>query len=742
MVLVRASGPLGEDGMDRKRSMLGLAVLWAAAAGPGFAATPPTLVNYQGVLRDAADAPLTGSYDMRFRFWDAASGGVEIMIDEHTALTGSAVAVTQGLFDVLLGGGAVADGWGPGSYTSVDAVFRDHAEVWLGVSIGGETLEPRTRIHSTPYALNALLLAGKPANFYLDTSASPQTKLGPLVVDSSAAISGFGVEATGPEGGGHFQASDNSGYCYVGYGEYGIQGFGNFAGGYFEDPDSTAYAYAGSGDIGVEGYGSASGAYFQDTTGPAYASVASGAYGIQAHGNGVGGLFTNASAQGFAYVAEGGYGIRANGVITGGYFGDAGGSGYAYVGFGDRGIEGVGNDMGGYFRDGNGTGYAYVGRNNIGIEGYGSAGGFFQNPGGSYAHVGYSVYKIEGTGTVSFVQNHPTRDDRVVVYAAPEGDEVAVYTRGSARLVGGTARVALGETFSLVANPDLGLTAHLTPRGAAALWVDEVSPSEIVVRGSADVDFDYIVYGLRIGFENVPIVQVKRDEAYLPTADALAELEAGQLDTVASSALARFGAAHEQLAGAPADLSRASALATRINSGREEWIAAILQREEQRRGERDAAQGTATRSRTPGAPEHEAASPVRTPDAVGAHDCPVGTTLVLQAAQATEVGAVVSLDPLRPGVAVRSSTPGAPLVVGCALVGGEGEIAIATAGVALCRADAWSTPIGAGDLLVASSLEGHAMKHDGRMPAAAILGRAVDPLQGGAASIRVLLGAR
>jgi hypothetical protein len=65
----------------------------------------------------------------------------------------------------------------------------------------------------------------------------------------------------------------------------------------------------------------------------------------------------------------------------------------------------------------------------------------------------------------NFVQNHPTRPDLEVVYTVLEGDEATVYTRGYGRLVDGRAEVALGETFALVANPDLGLSAHLTPRG-------------------------------------------------------------------------------------------------------------------------------------------------------------------------------------------------------------------------------------------------------------------------------------
>ncbi len=37
---------------------------------------------------------------------------------------------------------------------------------------------------------------------------------------------------------------------------------------------------------------------------------------------------------------------------------------------------------------------------------------------------GYGTYKILGVGTVSFVQNHPYDPSSVIVYAAPEGDEV------------------------------------------------------------------------------------------------------------------------------------------------------------------------------------------------------------------------------------------------------------------------------------------------------------------------------
>src|SRR5207247_5941894 len=45
------------------------ALLMSAASAE--AATPISQINYQGVLRNASDAPLDGDYDMIFRFWSA-----------------------------------------------------------------------------------------------------------------------------------------------------------------------------------------------------------------------------------------------------------------------------------------------------------------------------------------------------------------------------------------------------------------------------------------------------------------------------------------------------------------------------------------------------------------------------------------------------------------------------------------------------------------------------------------------
>ena len=46
-----------------------------------YAADPPQLINYQGVLRDSSDKPLDGSFPMTFRFFDALTAGDEILVD-------------------------------------------------------------------------------------------------------------------------------------------------------------------------------------------------------------------------------------------------------------------------------------------------------------------------------------------------------------------------------------------------------------------------------------------------------------------------------------------------------------------------------------------------------------------------------------------------------------------------------------------------------------------------------------
>src|SRR5262245_36089183 len=209
-------------GAGRIRSV-GLTLLLALPTAL-LAASPPPLINYQGVLRGAGDEPLTGSYDMTFRFFDAEIGGAEILVDRHLAAAAQAVAVDGGLFSVGLGSGTVVDGSGPGIYISLDAMFLGFNQVWLEVQIGAETLSPRTRVLATASALNATnaasadMLGGQSSSFYLNTSPAWQSKNGALRLqspdDSHAALEAIHTGGTAMAAG-YFEDNGFSGRAWI-----------------------------------------------------------------------------------------------------------------------------------------------------------------------------------------------------------------------------------------------------------------------------------------------------------------------------------------------------------------------------------------------------------------------------------------------------------------------------------------------------------------------------------------------
>jgi len=103
-------------------------------------ASVPTMMNYQGKLTDLDGNPLTGTYDMTFYLFTAASGGSAIWSENHTS-----VAVTDGIYNVILGSiNPLATG-----------LFNDNDLVYLEVEIEGETFAPRQQLTSAPYALKA-----------------------------------------------------------------------------------------------------------------------------------------------------------------------------------------------------------------------------------------------------------------------------------------------------------------------------------------------------------------------------------------------------------------------------------------------------------------------------------------------------------------------------------------------------------------------------------------------------------
>jgi hypothetical protein len=237
----------------------------------------------------------------------------------------------------------------------------------------------------------------------------------------------------------------------------------------------------------------------------------------------------------------GGYFDGYNGVYGNGRYGVYGnGSSYGLYArtYGDDGVWAVScgpssSNDGVYACSSNGRGVYGGSTNYIGVQGRGGSGngdygGYFTSSGyrGLYAK-GYSTYyaayldgrlyvngDIIKSGSVSFVEDHPTDPTKEIVYVCLEGGETGTYTRGSAQLKDGVATVKLPEDFRLVTSPE-GITVQVTPTAnCKGLYVAEKSNSTIVVAelGNGKSDSDYLVNGIRIGYEDYQPIQDKDPE--------------------------------------------------------------------------------------------------------------------------------------------------------------------------------------------------------------------------------------
>ena len=129
----------------------------------------------------------------------------------------------------------------------------------------------------------------------------------------------------------------------------------------------------------------------------------------------------------------------------------------------------------------------------------------------------YGVYAFGdygGTGAKYFVEPHPQRADMVIRYVALEGPEAGTYFRGRGKFVNGLATIDVPEDFRLVTDPD-SLSVVVTPIGQMASFaILRVGLDRIVVKGSRNVEFFYLVNGVRKTHRDLtPIVP---GEEYMP----------------------------------------------------------------------------------------------------------------------------------------------------------------------------------------------------------------------------------
>jgi len=394
------------------------------------------------------------------------------------------------------------------------------------------------------------------------------------------------------------------------------------------------------------------------------------------------------------------------------------------------------------------------------------------NPGGlgnlSLGNSSGDEVLVPGTLTVSgakaFVQNHPYRHDLSIVYNALEGDEAGTYTRGSARLSHGVARVPLGETFAWVTSPDIGLTAHVTPRGGPAeLYVESVTPTELVVRGASpasdDAVFDYIVHGLRVGYEKSRIVREKVMESTVPT-DASYERDFARApDLRRYSPIERFQKMETEVRGAPVAGFSASATLRRAIGEHDPEV----DQSPSRAADRTPFVSSESTGKMPPPTDRGAQTgqaPAGTEGDLHAYPpTPVSAALVtsVPVSEAVELGDILVADREWPGQMHLGRVKADRAVVGIVLeltdtevdprqTGGDArpdrlpraQVHVAFSGIVLCRADAGYGAIEVGDLLTASPTPGHAMLAEG--PAAGtIVGKALEALDSGTGLIKVLV---
>jgi hypothetical protein len=103
------------------------------------AAEVPKTINYQGRLTDDTGEPLNDTVDVRFLFYDDSVGGPWLHIDTHLD-----VPIHEGAFNVVMGENNAIPDW-----------LFDDDERWFQLVVGEDSIKPRTRFTSVPYAYHA-----------------------------------------------------------------------------------------------------------------------------------------------------------------------------------------------------------------------------------------------------------------------------------------------------------------------------------------------------------------------------------------------------------------------------------------------------------------------------------------------------------------------------------------------------------------------------------------------------------
>ncbi len=160
-----------------------------------LAAAPPNIIQYQGRILNTAGSPITDTTaSISFQLYSALTGGTCLWSNSSSTCattTAETVTLTEGLISRELGNTDVS----VGHSAILNSVFADNTTVYLQVVINTESLSPRKRLLSAPYAISSQTLDGFDSDQDGATAAAipALTSTGNLVITGNP--SGSGVSA-------------------------------------------------------------------------------------------------------------------------------------------------------------------------------------------------------------------------------------------------------------------------------------------------------------------------------------------------------------------------------------------------------------------------------------------------------------------------------------------------------------------------------------------------------------------
>lgn len=440
-------------------------ILQTAPAVSGF--------SYQGTLHDGQE-PANGLYDLRFRLWDAATGGSQ----QGAALTLDDVSVNEGVFNVRLD-------FGPTAFSAGRARWLEMNVRPAGSGQGYTTLSPRQELLAAPYAHSLIAGAAIVGHSTQEPALTVENRLG-AALQVGGGFQGLVVDYADHEG----VRVDSAGYdaFSVGKATYGLR---------VEEVMTNGV------DIQVAG-----------VTGLRIGSAGTDGVSIQSAGR-----------DGVHITAARRYGIYANTVVTEGYGGYFNNNTDNPIGP-DVVLGGsVTNDEGNLWSNPSQPGSDIYLRSNdeiwVHLDRNNDENAEFRVLNGTSA----AVFTVDENGNTS-----ATGTKSAVVETAPEAyhrlyamesTEVVFEDFGSGQVVDGMATVEIDPLFAQTVNLKMDYQVFLTAvDGWAPLYVANKTPTSFEVRdaeGAANVAFDYRIVAHRAGYGDVRLEPVAVPETLSAT---------------------------------------------------------------------------------------------------------------------------------------------------------------------------------------------------------------------------------